>query len=132
MVRVDAFLSRILHVSSAAVIFTTAMAPHVFATPPTPIHRLLVPILCGVALLTGLYNQGLARPSTWTAGAAQYRTWVLSKIPLLFLLTPTAASLLGEHASMAQSVAAVLFVILGALARFTREANTLAAPKLKR
>ena len=132
MVSVDAFMSRILHVGCAAILFTNTMSPYIFASPPIMVHGLLVPILCAVALITGLYNQGLARPSTWVSGASKYRTFVLLKIPLLFLLTPTASDLLGNRAALAQSIAGALFVILGASARFTREANTLNAPKLKR
>ena len=131
MVRPDAFLSRILHMASGAIVFVNGVAPWVFKDTPTLSHRLLIPILCGVSLLTGLYNAGLARPSQWNAGAGKYRAFVYAKIPLLFVFTPTFTLMAAENAPIAQGGVAALFLILGAAARFTREANTLIKPKAK-
>lgn len=126
-----AFVSRVTHTLSTGVLFSYAVGPFLWRggeslALQTP---LLLPVLAGLALLSGLYNAGRAQPSTFKRAGA-YRLAVYAKVPLLALFTPVAAQTLGERTAVVRLAVAVLLYVLGARARFVREAETLAVKKL--
>lgn len=129
MVSVVALLSRLLHTSSAALVFAYAAAPWIYASPPVFLFRFLIPSLSGVLLLSGLYNAGLARPGTWASRSLtnNYRLFVYVKVPLLLVFTPTAEKWLGDRAQLARAAVAAFLFLFGALARFTRDAAAVVA-----
>ena len=129
MVSPLAFVSRLAHITSGALVIGHAFGPFFYLPPHTPTNRFLVLILAGISLLSGLYNLMVAKPSSWRRGAGRYRALVYGKIPLLFALTPTFDKLVGSKATVLRAVVAGLFILLGTSARFQRESQTLAPPK---
>ena len=129
MVSFDSFLSRILHIGSVSIVFTHALSGYVYKS-NTLTRPWVIPVLAAVALVSGLYNAGKARPSRFTkSGANKYRLSVYLKIPLLVAFTPTFDSIVGpKYSSIGKACVAVLLVILGTRARFLREGETLKQP----
>ncbi len=117
-----AFFSRLAHLTAGAIVFAHALSPYWAAVPIVLSHRLLIPGLSLVALLSGLFNISRAKLSTWRDNTTAYRLLTYGKIPLLFCFTPTFASWFGYRG---QAFAAVVLLFLGTNARFLRERHLL-------
>lgn len=123
-----AFVSRVIHLISGALLFAHAWAPLIPQTlapqgflPRGP----TIPVLAFLSLAAGLFNAMRAAPSRFPSTAGSYRMAVYSKIPLLFVFTPTFASLTGDLFIPLRAIAVLLMTVLGTRGRFVREAATL-------
>ncbi len=108
MVAIDAFLSRIAHTLSSAVLFAYASAPYMWAGGPPALQTpIIMPIVALVSVLSGLYNAGLAKPSRFKTSATRYRVAVYSKLPFILVFTPLIGTLVGERAQLVRLVSVV-------------------------
>lgn len=128
MASIDGFISRITHTLTGAFLFAYAIAPYTWTSAPKLSYGWLAPVAAALSVLSGLYNASKAKPKEF-ARPAKYRWAVYGKLPFIVAFTPVFASYIGdEKAALVRVGVAVLMFIMGARARFIREAETLRVP----
>ena len=131
MVRIDYYISRVVHLLLAGFLLALCLIPLIVARDDPPSSSpvlLLLPkgttaLLAVLTLLSGLYNAGAARPSRLGGAARRYRFVVyVGKVVLLVGMTPLAERVVSsEHVASVRFCMAVMAVMAGSYARYYRE-----------
>eukprot|EP00009_Paramoeba_aestuarina_P008657 CAMPEP_0201520936 /NCGR_PEP_ID=MMETSP0161_2-20130828/13435_1 /ASSEMBLY_ACC=CAM_ASM_000251 /TAXON_ID=180227 /ORGANISM="Neoparamoeba aestuarina, Strain SoJaBio B1-5/56/2" /LENGTH=144 /DNA_ID=CAMNT_0047919469 /DNA_START=13 /DNA_END=447 /DNA_ORIENTATION=+ len=123
--RPDYYLSRVVHIVTGCLLFSSACAPYIYKEQPEFIAKWIPIGAVALSLFSGLYNAGAARPSRWGGGAKRYRVLVYgAKISLILMCTPLTQKFFpSEIANGIQLGAVSSLVLIGSYLRFYREEN---------
>mmetsp|Transcript_30779 Transcript_30779/g.86265 ORF Transcript_30779/g.86265 Transcript_30779/m.86265 type:complete len:134 (+) Transcript_30779:61-462(+) len=128
MVRIDYYLSRIVHLGSAAVLASAVLAPYMFQD-GTLRNPMVMPIAAVLAGFSGLYNAGAVKPSRMGNQALPWRIITYGvKVAAFLAMTPLLNKVLeGEAIHHFRLGATVVSLMAASYARYYREEHSFVA-----